>query len=168
MNQILVAPMLLGGLGLAASCLIQLSNAALRNRRPAVDPVERLNRLLPQIQCAQCGYPGCLPYAQAVFEGAPVDLCLPGGKATAIALAEALGRTFQGITMPDPVSQVAFVREEDCIGCGRCLEACPVDAIAGAPQYMHTVLEEHCTGCELCLPPCPTNCIDLIAIPQKG
>ena len=162
MNQFLVAPLLLGGLGLTTSCLILLSMIVLRDRRPTVDPVEQLNRLLPQIQCAQCGFPGCLPYARAVFEGAPIDLCLPGGEATAIALAQVLGRTDQGITMPDPVSQVALIREGDCIGCGRCLDACPVDAIVGAPQYMHTVLEEHCTGCELCLPPCPTDCIELI------
>ena len=60
---------------------------------------------------------------------------------------------------------VALVDEARCIGCARCIDACPVDAIAGAPGYMHTVIAAYCTGCELCLPPCPVDCIDLVPPP---
>jgi len=60
---------------------------------------------------------------------------------------------------------VAQVDEARCIGCARCIDACPVDAIAGAPGFMHTVIAAYCTGCELCLPPCPVDCIDLVPPP---
>ncbi len=128
--------------------------------------VDRIDALLPQTQCAQCGYPGCRPYARAVAAGeAGIDQCPPGGAETMQALAELLGRE---ALPPDaapgtgePV--VAVIREADCIGCARCLPACPVDAIVGAPQYLHTVLEAECTGCELCLAPCPVDCIELVA-----
>lgn len=131
--------------------------------------VEKINALLPQSQCGSCGYPGCRPYAQAVAEGDAINKCAPGGEATLLALAELLNRpkvspdTSYGITQPE---RVAFIREEDCIGCGRCLPVCPVDAILGAPQYMHTVITAECTGCDLCLAPCPVNCIDMIAAPE--
>ncbi|MGH9577374.1 MAG: RnfABCDGE type electron transport complex subunit B [Terriglobales bacterium] len=60
---------------------------------------------------------------------------------------------------------VALIDEPRCIGCARCIDACPVDAIAGAQGFMHTVIAAYCTGCELCLPPCPVDCIDMVAAP---
>jgi len=57
---------------------------------------------------------------------------------------------------------VARIDEPACIGCTLCIEACPVDAIVGAPQLMHTVIAAECIGCELCLPPCPTDCITMV------
>ncbi len=115
---------------------------------------------LPQTQCAQCGYPGCRPYAEALVGGAAIDLCPPGGEATVQKLAELLPhnpRASAGLaTSP---AMVARIDEARCIGCYLCIEACPVDAIVGAPKYMHTVLRDACTGCELCLPPCPVDCI---------
>jgi electron transport complex protein RnfB len=127
------------------------------DRAPVVDAIDAL---LPQTQCAQCGYPGCRPYAEAVAAGEAVNLCPPGGEETHRALARLLGRE-PGAPPADPPAQVARIDETACIGCFRCIEACPVDAIVGAPQLMHTVLQERCTGCELCLPPCPVDCIDL-------
>jgi Na+-translocating ferredoxin:NAD+ oxidoreductase subunit B len=62
--------------------------------------------------------------------------------------------------------RVAWIDEARCIGCARCLAPCPVDAIVGAPKYMHTVLIDRCTGCELCLPPCPVDCIEMRAAPE--
>jgi electron transport complex protein RnfB len=128
--------------------------------------VQRIDALLPQTQCAQCGYPGCRPYARAVAAGeADIDQCPPGGTETMRALAELLGRN--EVPLP-PAHQleaaplIAVIRESECIGCARCLTACPVDAIVGAPQYLHTVIEAECTGCELCLAPCPVDCIDLV------
>lgn len=127
--------------------------------------VESINRLLPQSQCAQCGYPGCRPYAVAILRGeAPINRCAPGGDPTIAALARLLQRkpealdTAYGTHQP---AQIALIDEELCIGCARCLEVCPVDAIVGAPRFMHTILQAQCTGCELCLPPCPVDCIAL-------
>ena len=127
------------------------------------DLAERLDRLLPQTQCGQCGFDGCRPYARAMARGeAGVDRCPPGGDAGAHALARLLGvapvpydRT-RGAHKPP---QVALVVEEGCIGCTKCILACPVDAIVGAGKYMHVVIEPLCTGCELCVPACPVDCI---------
>lgn len=129
--------------------------------------IERLDRLLPQTQCGQCGYDGCRPYAVAMALGeADVDRCPPGGDAGALALALALGKR----TIPFDRSRgaytpglVALVIEDDCIGCTKCIQACPVDAIIGGAKHMHTVLESLCTGCELCVPACPVDCIDMVA-----
>lgn len=127
--------------------------------------VDRINQLLPQTQCAQCGYPGCRPYAAAILrDEAPINRCAPGGDQTIAALARLLQRaprpldTDYGTHQP---ARVAVIDEALCIGCARCLEVCPVDAIVGAPRFMHTVLAAQCTGCELCLPPCPVDCITL-------
>ena len=139
------------------------------------DLAERLDRLLPQTQCGQCGFDGCRPYARAIARGeAGVDRCPPGGDAGAHALARLLGvapvpydRT-RGAHKPP---QVALVVEEGCIGCTKCILACPVDAIVGAGKYMHVVIEPLCTGCELCLPACPVDCIELVpayAVPSPS
>ncbi len=133
---------------------------------PDADPlVARIDALLPQTQCGQCQYPGCRPYAAAIASGAAdIDRCPPGGEATVRALAALLDRPLRPV---DPAygsvkpPQVAWIDEERCIGCARCLPACPVDAIVGAARQMHTVIAAQCTGCELCLPPCPVDCIEL-------
>jgi electron transport complex protein RnfB len=129
--------------------------------------VERLDRLLPQTQCGQCGYGGCRPYAEAMARGdAGPERCPPGGDAGARALAHVLevppvpyDRTL-GV---QPPPQAAVVVEADCIGCTKCIQACPVDAIIGAPKLMHVVVEPLCTGCALCVPACPVDCIVLVA-----
>ena len=132
--------------------------------------IEKVNRCLPQTQCAQCGYPGCRPYAQAIInDNTPINQCPPGGESLIVELASLLGTeplpldNEKGETKP---AQVALIVERDCIGCALCIAACPVDAIVGASRYMHTVIAEHCTGCELCLPPCPVDCIELHAAAQ--
>ena len=129
--------------------------------------VEQINNLLPQTQCAQCGYPGCKPYADAIAnESVPINQCPPGGEATVEALAQLLNRKVIPLNSEfgeeTPVL-IASIREHECIGCTLCIKACPVDAIVGAAKLMHTVITDHCTGCELCIPPCPVDCIDLIA-----
>jgi len=129
--------------------------------------VSAINQCLPQTQCAQCGHPGCLPYAQAIAAGEAINRCPPGGKQTIAALAQLLGRDI--IALDDSYGQelpkrVAKIREAECIGCTLCIQACPVDAIIGAQQQMHSILEDLCTGCDLCLPPCPVDCIDMIEV----
>jgi electron transport complex protein RnfB len=138
----------------------------------AVDLVERLDRLLPQTQCGQCGFAGCRPYAEAMAQGdAGVDRCPPGGDVGAHSLARLLGvpaipydRT-RGVQAPP---RVAFVVEEDCIGCTKCIQACPVDAIIGGAKHMHTVIEPLCTGCDLCVPACPVDCIVMVPADPAG
>lgn len=124
---------------------------------------ERIDALLPQTQCGQCGYPGCRPYADAIARGdADIDLCPPGGEAGMRALAELLGSEIKPLTAAPPAAppqRVAVIDEMRCIGCTRCIQACPVDAIVGAPKVMHTVIASECTGCNLCVAPCPVDCI---------
>ena len=129
--------------------------------------IERLDRLLPQTQCGQCGYAGCRPYAEAMSRNeAGVDHCPPGGDDGARALAHVLGvpaRPYDRSRGAHKPPQVAVVVEADCIGCTKCIQACPVDAIIGAAKHMHVVIEPLCTGCELCIPACPVDCIVLVA-----
>ena len=131
----------------------------------AAPDAARIDALLPQTQCTRCGYPGCLPYASAIAAGeAEINQCPPGGGATIRALAELLGREYRPLNAANGVEsppRVAFIDEERCIGCARCLPPCPVDAIVGAAKYSHTVLADRCTGCELCLAPCPVDCIEM-------
>ena len=142
---------------------IGLSFASRRLPANDDDLVEQVNELLPQTQCAQCGYPGCRPYARAIVgDGAAINLCPPGGDDTVRRLAELLGRESIPLADPQPEGRsVALIDESLCIGCTHCRSACPVDAIVGAHQLMHTVIESECTGCELCLAPCPVDCISL-------
>ena len=151
---------------LAALLGALLGWAAVRYRVAADPMVDRIDRLLPQTQCGQCNFPGCRPYAQAIAAGsADINQCPPGGEAGVRALAELLGREAKPLDpahgAPKP-PVVALIVEEDCIGCTKCLQACPVDAIVGAAKQMHTVIADLCTGCELCLPPCPVDCIELV------
>jgi electron transport complex protein RnfB len=128
--------------------------------------VEKIDARLPQTQCRQCGYAGCLPYARAIAVGrADINRCAPGGEELIGELARLTGRPVVPLDpscgAPAPPA-VARIDEQRCIGCTLCLQACPVDAIVGAPKLMHTVIAEECTGCKLCLPPCPVDCIVLV------
>jgi electron transport complex protein RnfB len=140
---------------------VGLSFASRRLPSSDGDLVEQVNDLLPQTQCAQCGYPGCRPYAAAIVDGeAAINLCPPGGEDTVRRLAELLGR--DAIVLAETVTPaVAVIDEALCIGCTHCRNACPVDAIVGAHQLMHTIIESECTGCELCVAPCPVDCISM-------
>lgn len=134
------------------------------------DPVaDRIESLLPQTQCGQCDFAGCRPYAEAMAAGeAEINRCVPGGEATIVELAALLDK--EVIPLDEELGEekpamVAIIREDECIGCTKCIQACPVDAILGCAKHMHTVIEAECTGCELCLPPCPVDCIDMVEIP---
>ncbi len=132
--------------------------------------VERINDLLPQTQCRRCTFDGCRPYAAAIARGeADTNQCPPGGAATAIALAHLLRRESRAVdpqfgVMP-ALPAVAVIDEATCIGCTKCIQACPVDAIVGGSKFMHTVIAADCTGCELCIPPCPVDCIEMRPAP---
>lgn len=131
--------------------------------------VARIGAALPQTQCGRCGYPACRPYAEAVARGeAPINRCPPGGAEGVRMLARITG---QPVLPLDPACgaeappRIALIDEDVCIGCTKCIQACPVDAIVGASKWMHTVIADRCTGCELCLPPCPVDCIAMVADP---
>jgi electron transport complex protein RnfB len=144
---------------IALAAGLALSFASRRLAVSSDELVERVNDLLPQTQCGQCGYPGCRPYAAAVVSGnATINLCPPGGDATVRRLADLLGKDIMPLA-DETVPAVAVVDESLCIGCTHCIGACPVDAIVGAKQFMHTVIESECTGCGLCVAPCPVDCI---------
>jgi electron transport complex protein RnfB len=121
---------------------------------------------LPQTQCTRCGYPACKDYANAIADGvANINQCPPGGMAGIALLANLLGREPLPLNPANGVEkprEIAFIDEEVCIGCTKCIQACPVDAIVGASKLMHTVLADECTGCELCIAPCPVDCIAMI------
>lgn len=132
---------------------------------------DRIDALLPQTQCQRCGYPACRPYAEAVAEGtADINQCPPGGDEGISALAALTGRSVKPMNPVNgvPITQafVAVIDEPVCIGCTKCIQVCPTDAILGASQLMHTVIAEECSGCELCIPACPVDCIAMVAAPQ--
>ena len=131
--------------------------------------IELINAELPQFQCGRCDTPGCRPYAEEIANGSPHNRCVPGGQVTLDRISDILNRDSLLLDHdygPDLKPQVAHIVEEDCIGCTKCIDACPVDAITGAANLMHNVINELCTGCELCIEPCPVDCIELIDIDQ--
>lgn len=139
--------------------------------KPEGNPIiDEIDNILPQTQCGQCGHPGCRPYAEGIANGEDINKCPPGGEATIQALADLLD------VEPMPLDAehgeekgkiLAVIREDECIGCTKCIQACPVDAILGAAKQMHTVIESECTGCDLCVEPCPVDCIDLIPVEKN-
>lgn len=148
--------------------------AALATRRSQAEEdalIDSIDRLLPQTQCRRCTFAGCRPYATAIARGeADTNQCPPGGNSTAAALARLIGREVRPVdvrfgTVPaHPV--VAWIDEAACIGCAKCILACPVDAIVGAARHTHTVIADECTGCELCIAPCPVDCIEIRPAPM--
>ena len=164
MTAVLVAVGALTVLSLLFGAL--LGYAAVRFRVEGNPIVDQINAILPQTQCGQCGYPGCRPYAEAIANGDKINKCPPGGEATIQALADLLD------VEPEPLdavegekpTMVAYIREDECIGCTKCIQACPVDAILGSSRQMHTVISSECTGCDLCVEPCPVDCIDMIPV----
>lgn len=156
--------------GLAIVFGLILGYAAVRFKVESDPVVDRVDALLPQTQCGQCGYPGCRPYAEAIASGeAEINQCPPGGETTIIALADLLGMDAKPLNPENGEEKpktVVVIDEQVCIGCTLCIQACPVDAILGAAKQMHTVITEECTGCNLCIPPCPVECIHIVPIKQ--
>lgn len=166
MSTALIALLVLAALALAFG--IALGFAAIRFKVEGDPIVEQIDAILPQTQCGQCGYPGCHPYAEAIANGDDINKCPPGGEATMKKLADLMGvepKPLNAEVAAEPIKKVAFIREDECIGCTKCIQACPVDAILGATRQMHTVISSECTGCDLCVEPCPVDCIDMIPVP---
>lgn len=129
--------------------------------------IQRIDALLPQTQCGKCGHPGCKPYAQGIADGEAINKCPPGGSETIAGLARLLQVPVLELdtSRGSAPAQIAFIREAECIGCTKCIQACPVDAIVGAAKLMHTVIIDECTGCDLCVAPCPVDCIEMQPLP---
>ncbi|MCE0555554.1 MULTISPECIES: electron transport complex subunit RsxB [unclassified Motilimonas] len=157
-----VAIISLGLLALVSGLI--LGYAAIRFKVKSDPIVEQIDAILPQTQCGQCGYPGCKPYANAIANGDEINKCPPGGEAVILKLADLMGVEPTKLEGEEKPKAVAFVHEDECIGCTKCIQACPVDAILGATRQMHTVITDECTGCELCVAPCPTDCIEMIPV----
>jgi len=162
-QPLLAALLALAAMGLSMGAL--LGFAAVRFRVEGNPIVDQINEILPQTQCGQCGHPGCRPYAEAIAAGEAINKCPPGGEAGIQALANLLD--VEAIPLDaehgeEDIRSVAYIREAECIGCTKCIQACPVDAILGAAKQMHTVITSECTGCDLCVEPCPVDCIDMI------
>jgi electron transport complex protein RnfB len=159
--------MALGAIVLGAT----LGYAAVRFRVEGDPLVEKIESILPQTQCGQCGFPGCKGYAEAVAKGeADINCCPPGGEEGIRKLADLLGREFKPFSGEHSIEKpksTAIIDEQTCIGCTLCIQACPVDAIVGAAKQMHTVIDSQCTGCELCVEPCPVNCIVMAPIAEN-
>ena len=132
--------------------------------------IELINAELPQFQCGRCDTPGCRPYAKEIAKGSPHNRCVPGGQKTLDKISILLNDNSLSLDHdygPELKPQVANIIEDDCIGCTKCIDACPVDAISGAPNLMHNVINDLCTGCELCIEPCPVDCIELVDINEE-
>ena len=167
MSGFLIAIAVMAALALLLGAV--LGAASVRFRVEGDPLVDKIDAVLPQTQCGQCGYPGCKPYATAIAGGeAGINRCPPGGEDGIRKLADLLGVEFvpfdADAAQPKPKS-VAVIDETTCIGCTLCIQACPVDAILGAAKHMHTVLRDECTGCELCVAPCPVDCISMAPLP---
>ena len=163
---IAIAVMALGAVVLGAA----LGYASIKFKVEGDPLVEKIEAILPQTQCGQCGFPGCKPYAEAISRGeAGINQCPPGGDEGVRKLADLLGVEYKPLSEEHGVEkppQVAVIDELTCIGCTLCIQACPVDAIVGAAKQMHTIVADMCTGCELCIPPCPVECIRMEVIPE--
>ena len=168
-NAISAALVGLGGLALIFGAI--LGFAAIRFKVEGDPIVEQLDALLPQTQCGQCGHPGCRPYAEGIANGEAINKCPPGGQTTINAIAALLDVEAPSLDEEHgeeaDVKTVAYIREDECIGCTKCIQACPVDAILGAAKQMHTVIGDECTGCDLCVDPCPVDCIDMLPVEQS-
>lgn len=163
MNAILIAVIVL--VVLAAIFGAILGFASIRFKVDADPIVDQIDQILPQTQCGQCGYPGCRPYAEAIANGDNINKCPPGGQATIEKLADLMGVEVQESAHElEEVKTVAFIHEDMCIGCTKCIQACPVDAIVGGTKALHTVIKDECTGCDLCVAPCPTDCIEMVPV----
>jgi len=160
-TTVLTAVITITAIALVAGLILSYAASRLPADRDAL--VEKVNKLLPQTQCAQCGYSGCRPYAAAIVAGtAAINLCPPGGEETIQRLANLLGRDPMALAdATHATNALAIIDEALCIGCTYCRDVCPVDAIVGAHQFMHTVISAECTGCELCVPRCPVDCIGM-------
>ena len=154
-------------IGISLALGIVLGFSAIKFKVEGNPLVEKIDAVLPQTQCGQCGYPGCKPYATAIASGeADINKCPPGGEEGIRKLADLLGVDFKpfGEGAAPKAKSVAFIDEQTCIGCTLCLQACPVDAILGAAKQMHTIIAQECTGCELCIAPCPVDCISMLPL----
>ena len=166
MSGILIAAIVIAVLAAIFGLILGFASVCFKVEADPI--VEQIDAILPQTQCGQCGFPGCRPYAEAIANGEVINKCPPGGQATIEKLADLMGVEVPQASneVTNSIKKVAFIHEDMCIGCTKCIQACPVDAIVGGTKSMHTVIKDECTGCDLCVSPCPTDCIEMIPVKE--
>ncbi|WP_395496474.1 electron transport complex subunit RsxB [Arsenophonus endosymbiont of Lipoptena cervi] len=163
MKQVLIVIIVVTALFFIFGCILKIFSLLIKTKDNQI--IKKINYILPQSQCRKCGHQNCQSYAEAiVMEGNEINKCNPGGKLVVLKIAELLNIKPSEINLNKfkKEKQVAFIDENNCIGCSKCIQNCPVDVIIGTKHSMHTILEQFCTGCELCVTHCPTNCITMI------
>lgn len=164
MNTLLIAISVITGFSLIFGLILGFTALHFKVKDDPI--IEKINHILPQSQCGQCGYPSCRPYAEAVTNnGENINKCAPGGKQTMLKIAELFNIEPQTLDKNQltPERKVAYIDEINCIGCTKCIQTCPVDAIVGTMHALHTIIKDLCTGCNLCVTHCPTDCITMLS-----
>jgi len=54
---------------------------------------------------------------------------------------------------------IKYTIDENCIGCTKCAQNCPVNAIAFAPYEIHVIDQEKCIKCDGCREVCPEDAV---------
>lgn len=162
MNSIFVPVIITSLLVILLGILIGIINFLFKYKNNPI--IDKLNLLLPQYNCGHCNYPSCLLYAESIIQKKEnINKCVPGGKEVILNISKLLNRKNTKIKKNKKLYyETAFIEEKNCIGCTKCSKICPIDAIVGSENTIHTVLQEICTGCKLCISPCPTDCISII------
>ncbi len=165
MDTLLISITVIGLFGFIFGIILEFLNIHFKIKDDII--VEKIDQILSQSQCGQCGYTGCRPYAEAIInDGEAINKCVPGGEQSMLKIAELLNIEPQEIDKDKLIfkRKIAFIDEYNCIGCTKCIQVCPVDAIIGTARSMHTIVEDFCTGCDLCVARCPTDCITMLPI----
>jgi electron transport complex protein RnfB len=155
----------------SCSARCTLGYASIRFKVKGDPLVDKIDAILPQTQCGQCGFPGLQALCRGDRQGRGRNQPVPARRRGRHPQAGRSAR--QGVQAArsaehgtEKPKRVAFIDEAACIGCTLCTQACPVDAIVGAAKQMHTIVAPLCTGCELCVSPCPVDCIAMVPVPE--
>lgn len=192
MNPIVLATLLLTGLGLLLGLLLEF--AAKMFHVEEDERVAQVRECLAGANCGACGFPGCDGCAAAIVAGkAGVDACPPAGAAAAKEIARIMGTQadnhermvarvlcqgssgiakerylYDGYRSCRVAAGIAGGPKEcrfACIGLGDCLHDCPFDAIR-MKDGLAVVDEALCRACGKCVDACPRGVITMMPVSQ--